>query len=168
MERYIEISFRFNAKCSSKCQIKQTVEFIYPVSFPQQHLLLKPVWDSFKLKVKHYIKGHNILSMMKYLIPFPILLLFILQSCLNEGSQALIGAKIYEHQGSYDLLFQQWNQMGINTGFCSEELISDPEFMREAREHQVSTFVIFPVYYNPEEIARTPHLAAINRNGEAA
>jgi hypothetical protein len=106
--------------------------------------------------------------MMKYLIPFPILLLFLLQSCLNEGTQALIGAKIYEHLGSYDLLFQEWNQMGINTGFCSEELISDPEFMREAREHQVSTFVIFPVYYNPEEIARTPHLAAINRNGEAA
>jgi hypothetical protein len=106
--------------------------------------------------------------MIKYLIPFPILLLFLLQSCLKEEAQSIIGAKIYEHQGSYELLFQQWNQLGINTGFCSEELISDPEFMKEAREHQVSTFVIFPVFYNPEEIAEKPHLAAIKRNGEAA
>jgi len=111
---------------------------------------------------------HNILTMMKYLIPLPILFLLLLQGCIKEEKRALIGAKIYEHQGPYKLLFQQWNQMGINTGFCSEQLISDPEFMKEAREHQISTFVIFPVFQNPEAIAETPHLAAINRNGEAA
>ena len=61
----------------------------------------------------------------------------------------LIGAKIYEHSGSYNLLFEEWNQMGINTGFCSQELISDRDFMKGAREHEISTFVIFPVFFNP-------------------
>ena len=80
----------------------------------------------------------------------------------------LIGAKIYEHSGSYNLLFEEWNQMGINTGFCSQELISDQDFMKEAREHEISTFVIFPVFFNPEALAQSPHIAAINRNGEVA
>ena len=80
----------------------------------------------------------------------------------------LIGAKIYEHSGSYNLLFEEWNQMGINTGFCSQELISDQDFMKEAREHEISTFVIFPVFFNPEALAQSPHIAAINRNGEVS
>ena len=111
---------------------------------------------------------YNILTMMKYLIALPILFLLLLQGCMKEENRALIGAKIYEHQGPYNLLFKQWNQMGINTGFCSEELISDPEFMKEAREHQISTFVIFPVFFNPGILAQAPQMAAINRNGEAA
>ena len=33
---------------------------------------------------------------------------------------------------------------------------------------EISTFVIFPVFYNPEKIAEKPHLAAIQRNGDVA
>ena len=106
--------------------------------------------------------------MLKYFISLSIPLLILLQACSNKEDQALVGAKIYEHQGSYKRLFRQWNRMGINTGFCSQELISDPEFMNEAREHEITTFAIFPVYYNPEEIARKPDLAAILQNGEEA
>jgi len=106
--------------------------------------------------------------MMKYL--FSILLIFPLlyQGCSPEEQQALIGAKIYENSGSHKLLFEQWNDLGINTGFCSQELISDSEFMNEAREHNISTFVIFPVFFNAEVLAKSPDLSAINRNGEAA
>lgn len=106
--------------------------------------------------------------MLKYLISLWILLLILTQGCSGEESQVLVGAKIYEHQGSHRQLFRQWQQMGINTAFCSEELIADPEFMREAGEHQISTFVIFPVFHNPEEIARRPDRAAIMQNGKPA
>jgi hypothetical protein len=105
--------------------------------------------------------------MMKYL-SLPLIFLLLLSACVKEEPQMLIGAKIYEHSGSYELLFEEWNQMGINTGFCSQELISDRDFMKEAREHKISTFVIFPVFFNPEALAQSPHIAAINRNGEAA
>jgi hypothetical protein len=106
--------------------------------------------------------------MLKYLITLPVLILLLLQGCRNDGDQALIGAKIYEHQGSYKELFRQWNQLGINTGFCSEELVSDPEFVKEAREHQITTFVIFPVFFNPELLSLRPELAAIMQDGEVA
>lgn len=106
--------------------------------------------------------------MYKYLITLPVLILILLHGCLNDPDQTLIGAKIYEHQGSYKELFSQWNQLGINTGFCSEELISDPEFMKEAREHQITSFVIFPVFFNPELLSLRPELAAILQDGEVA
>lgn len=106
--------------------------------------------------------------MLKYLITLPVLILILLQGCRNHVDQTLIGAKIYDHQGSYKELFSQWNQLGINTGFCSEELISDHEFMKEAGEHQITTFVIFPVFFNPDLLSRQPELAAILQDGEVA
>lgn len=106
--------------------------------------------------------------MMKYLHSLPILFLLLIMGCSPEAGEQMIGAKIYENSGSHKLLFEQWNDMGINTGFCSQELISDSEFMKEAREHKISTFLIFPVFFNSEAIAESPDLSAINRNGEAA
>ena len=97
-----------------------------------------------------------------------ILSFAILMGCNQKREERIIGVKIYEHPAPYDQLFTKWNKMGINTGFCSEELISNQEFMNEAREKGISTFVIFPVFYNPETIAESPDLAAINRNGEPA
>ena len=104
--------------------------------------------------------------MIKYLFHILVIFQLLLPGCSPVEDQLLIGAKIYEHNGPYDLLFKQWNHMGINTGFCSEDLISDHKFMNEAREHGISTFVIFPVFFNPEALAESPGLAAINRNGE--
>jgi hypothetical protein len=106
--------------------------------------------------------------MKKILIALPCLIFLLTQACSPVEEQLLIGAKIYEHQGPYDQLFLQWKQMGINTGFCSEELISDPDFMREAREHEVTTFVIFPVYFDPDELDRSPGKAAIKQDGGVA
>jgi len=104
--------------------------------------------------------------MMKYFFSFLLIFLLLVQGCSPEAQHTLIGAKIYENSGPHKLLFEQWNDMGINTGFCSQELISDREFMKEAREHKISTFLIFPVFFNSEAIAESPDLRAINRNGE--
>lgn len=106
--------------------------------------------------------------MKKFLRFIPCAILILVQACAPEKDQAVIGAKIYAHEGPHDQLFRQWNQMGINTAFCSEELISDPGFMREARAHQITTYVIFPVFFNPEAIAGSPRLAAIKQDGSVA
>ncbi|MDF1575589.1 MAG: hypothetical protein P1P86_10420 [Bacteroidales bacterium] len=106
--------------------------------------------------------------MIKYLLAFLFVLRFLAPGCSHKADPALIGVKIYEHEGPCEELFRQWKDMGINTGFCSEKLISDRAFMDAAREHQISTFLIFPVFHNPEAIARTPDISAITRYGEPA
>jgi len=98
----------------------------------------------------------------------PFLLIVCLSACAPEADPLLIGAKIYEHQGSYELLFAQWQDLGINTGFCSQDLIADREFMEQARNHEISTFLIFPVFFNPEVLSSRPDLAAINKDGSPA
>jgi hypothetical protein len=97
-----------------------------------------------------------------------ILLILCLSGCAPQRDSLLIGAKIYEHRGPYSLLFEQWNDLGINTGFCSQDLIADNEFMEQAREHHISTFLIFPVFFNPEALAQSPELAAITQDGSVA
>ena len=104
----------------------------------------------------------------KHLLPSLFLILSFLMACNQEQEDRIIGVKIYEHSGPYPQLFTSWNRMGINTGFCSEDLISDREFMKEARKKGISTFVIFPVFFNPEAIAESPEIAAINRDGNPA
>jgi hypothetical protein len=109
-----------------------------------------------------------------YLSVIPILSLILLlglpllTGCNQDHQEGIIGVKIYEHSEPYEQLFRQWKQMGINTGFCSEDLISTRAFMNEARKEGISTFVIFPVFFNPEAIALSPGLAAITRDGEVA
>ena len=90
------------------------------------------------------------------------------QSCINTQDEPIIGAKIYEHQESFEQLFDQWDELGINTAFCSEELISKEEFREQAKEHDNSTFVIFPVFFKPEALKNTPELYAITHTGEVA
>jgi hypothetical protein len=100
-------------------------------------------------------------------IPLLLLILFLC-GCAPQRDKLLIGAKIYEHSGSYDTLFRQWDELGINTGFCSEALITDREFMDQARQHGVSTYLIFPVFFNPEVLAQSPDLSAITQDGSRA
>lgn len=106
--------------------------------------------------------------MMKYLFSFLLIFSLVIHSCSSEEQHTIIGVKIYENSGPHSSLFEQWNNLGINTGFCSQELIADPEFMKEAKEHQISTFLIFPVFFNAEALAEKPDLAAIKRNGNVA
>jgi hypothetical protein len=106
--------------------------------------------------------------MLKYTISLLVILQLITTGCNPEVNQPLIGVKIYEHSGPYNPLFKQWNKMGINAGFCSQELIANREFMEKAAAHGISTFLIFPVFFNPEAIAESPERAAIKRSGDVA
>jgi uncharacterized lipoprotein YddW (UPF0748 family) len=98
----------------------------------------------------------------------PLLALILLLSCKKESDRHIVGAKIYAYPGNYTDLFSQWKRLGINTAFASQELISLPEFRNAAKAQNISTFVIFPVFFNPEELARSPGLYAITAEGEAA
>lgn len=99
---------------------------------------------------------------------FPLLALILLLTCKNETERQIVGAKIYDHPGNFAELFSQWNELGINTAFASHKLISNPEFRLAAKTQDISTFVIFPVFFNPEELARSPGLYAITAEGGAA
>jgi hypothetical protein len=80
----------------------------------------------------------------------------------------LVGAKIYEHTGPYPGLFAAWRETGIDTGFVSPALISDPEFRRLAKENGVATFVIFPVFFDAAALAERPDLYAVTDRGTRA
>jgi len=97
-----------------------------------------------------------------------LLVLCFFPGCAPKADKLLIGAKIYEHSGPFDPLFEQWNDLGINSGFCSQELIANREFMEQAKDHGISTFLIFPVFFNPEALALAPELAAIQQDGSVA
>jgi len=97
-----------------------------------------------------------------------LMLVLIIPSCNQEPEDLIMGVKIYGHEGSLDSLFSEWDKLGINTVFSGEDLISNEQFRQGAREHRITTFAIFPVFFNAEELARSPHLYAITSLGETA
>jgi hypothetical protein len=105
---------------------------------------------------------------MRMLYLIPLLALVFLPACRQEADRQIVGAKIYAWSGDYTNLFSQWNSLGINTAFVSQELISIPEFRTAAKARNISTFIIFPVFFNPEELARSPSLYAITSKGDPA
>lgn len=99
-----------------------------------------------------------------------MLLSALILSCnrYHEEDKRIIGVKIYDYHGSMPDLFQQWSDLGINTAFSSLQLLTNNEYIERAAEHQISTYVIFPVFFNPEELAKNPGLSAITSKGEPA
>jgi hypothetical protein len=77
----------------------------------------------------------------------------------------MVGVKIYEYSGSFPALFEAWRQTGINTVFVSPGLISNPEFRSLAKKNGIATFIIFPVFFNAEELTRRPDLYAVTDKG---
>src|SRR5512135_3082754 len=67
-----------------------------------------------------------------------ISLTIVRQARPPRPSGLLIGAKIYEHKEPFPGLFAAWRETGVNTGFVSPALISDPEFRRLAKENGVA------------------------------
>lgn len=80
----------------------------------------------------------------------------------------LIGVKIYEYSGSLPRLFEEWRSLGINTAFVSASLGANREYRRLAKEYSVATFIIFPVFFNAEELEKHPDLFALTADGEKA
>ncbi len=80
----------------------------------------------------------------------------------------IIGVKIYEYNGDFNNLFKKWEKIGINTVFASVELLSNNEFKKFAKLNNISTFVILPIFYDPEELKKDPTLFAITHEGKKA
>lgn len=81
------------------------------------------------------------------------------------GTAPIVGAKIYEYTGGLPSLFNAWRATGINTAFISPALISNPEFRALARKNGVALYIIFPVFFDAEALARRPDLFAVTDKG---
>ncbi len=103
-----------------------------------------------------------------------IFLSLILLSCSKDSSKTnlkkdqIIGVKIYEHEGSLPELFDEWRSLGINTAFVSASLDSNNEFRRLAKQYDIVTFIILPIFYNPDALQKRPDLFAITDKGKTA
>ena len=89
-------------------------------------------------------------------------------SAAGAGEGRLIGIKIYDYDGDFRQLFEEWRSLGINTAFVSPALASKPDFMKRARQSGTAVFLIVPVFFNVEELKRRPDLASITRDGKVA
>jgi len=87
---------------------------------------------------------------------------------VGDLPKRVIGVKIYEYSGDLQELIGQWRQIGINTAFVGASLAAKRDFMAAARQHGIKTFVIFPVFFNPEALAAQPDLWAITADGKKA
>jgi hypothetical protein len=84
------------------------------------------------------------------------------------GSGIMVGAKIYEYSGDFARLFEAWREVGVNTAFVSPALASNPEFRALAKKNGVAMFIIFPVFFDDEELAAHPDLYAVTDRGRRA
>ncbi len=86
----------------------------------------------------------------------------------EQPDRSIVGVKIYETERELTGLFEEWQALGVNTVFASEELTSSGGFRALARKNNTDLFIIFPVFFAPEEIAENSDLWAITADGERA
>jgi hypothetical protein len=80
----------------------------------------------------------------------------------------LVGVKIYDPVPDTAALFREWKRLGIDTAFVSTALAESGTFLPAARRAGFRTFVITPVFFNPEYLAAHPDAWAITGRGERA
>ena len=80
----------------------------------------------------------------------------------------IVGVKIYDFDGELEALFTEWREIGITTVFASEQLASREGFRELAKQAGIEVFVIFPVLYAPEALAKDPSLSAVTADGRPA
>jgi len=85
----------------------------------------------------------------------------------SDGSR-IIGVKIYETERELPGLFEEWQALGVNTVFASEELTASGGFRALAKKNGTDLFIIFPVFFAPEKLADDPDLWAVTASGERA
>jgi hypothetical protein len=86
----------------------------------------------------------------------------------ERADSIVIGVKIYDTERELPGLFEEWDALGINTVFASEELTSSGGFRALAKKNGTDLFIIFPVFFAPERLAEDPDLWAITAGGERA
>ncbi|MCD6564838.1 MAG: hypothetical protein J7K53_02740 [Bacteroidales bacterium] len=80
----------------------------------------------------------------------------------------MIGVKIYDHNEDFDSLVNDWKDIGINTVFTSPQLFSDKIFRTIIRKNDITSFIILPIFFNPDALQENPDLYAITNKGEQA
>jgi len=86
----------------------------------------------------------------------------------DEDKPPIIGVKIYETDRDLPGLFEEWAELGVNTVFASRSLASSDGFLSAAERTGTGIFVIFPVFYAPDELAADPDLWAVTADGARA
>lgn len=80
----------------------------------------------------------------------------------------IVGVKIYDYRKDFGILFSQWKALGINNAFVSVDLARNQEFRRLAKANGILTWIILPVFYNPEKLKQDPDFYAQTAVGEKA
>ncbi|MCX6302049.1 MAG: hypothetical protein NTW82_07670 [Bacteroidia bacterium] len=88
-------------------------------------------------------------------------------SC-NREPEKIIGMKIYDYSGDFNLLTDKWKEMGINTAFISKELAANKDFRQTLKENNIKVYIIFPVFYDPVLLKQDSTLYAITNKGRIA
>ncbi len=83
-------------------------------------------------------------------------------------TRPIIGVKIYETERELPGLIEEWRGLGINTVFAPESLLASRGFRALAQRAELDTFIIFPVFFAPEELAEDPGLWAVTVDGGRA
>lgn len=101
------------------------------------------------------------------------ILLIVVSICLVWGScihktEPITGVKIYEYQGDFEALADQWADIGINTAFVSTTLAANDTFREALKKHHIPVFIIFPVFQQPEALKNDSGLFAITDKGTKA
>jgi GNAT superfamily N-acetyltransferase len=86
----------------------------------------------------------------------------------RQSDAPLIGVKIYEYSGDLPRLFDEWERLGVNTAFVGAALATNRAFMDHARSRGIGTFIIVPVFFNPEALEKDPGLFAVTADGRKA
>ena len=85
--------------------------------------------------------------------------------CISHKPVKIIGIKIYDYKGDYEILAGKWSEMGINTAFVSETLAANDTFRQALRKRDISVFIIFPIFQNPEYLKKYSSMSAITSKG---
>ncbi len=95
------------------------------------------------------------------------LVLGSLYSC-QSNSGSVIGVKCYQLPDTPQQTIKQWQALGINTVYASEELCRNTQLRTLAMAAEIDFYLIFPVFYNPEALAQDSSLWAITSQGQRA
>jgi len=86
----------------------------------------------------------------------------------NKKNDRIIGVKIYNTDKNFSELYDKWKNLGINTVYSSVALMSNNEFRALAKKNNIETFIILPIFYDPDTLQVTPDLYAITNHGRKA
>jgi len=87
---------------------------------------------------------------------------------LERADNLIVGVEISETDRELPGLFEAWRALGVNTVFASEELTSSGGFRALAKKNDTDLFILFPIFFAPEELSENPDLWAVTASGEWA